>query len=349
MRTEMPVPPRRRPTDLDLSRRGVLRGAIGVAGAAGLGVFAFEGGAVAVETGARFLTASERRLLSAVVDRVVPGQPEDTAVGAVQVGCPEAIDALLAAFTEDPPRIFAGAPWSDRGGSPVNHFRDFLPLDPYEERAWRLRIEGSGGFQEVYRRGLAALARTQPLFATLPGPVRDVALRTTNDPDVQAMRDLAITHALEFFLAAPEYGGNQGLGGWDAVGFEGDRQPRGFTEEEVDHPEPAPLPLLPQSLSALLGGLTGSLLGAHTATVSGMLTRLTGGAETKPVAAAAPAYLLSTAEGVLGLGAAGTDQAAMQRAVGALLQPLTDPGSAQTEQLRLLHARAEQIAEEARG
>jgi len=36
--------------------------------------------------------------------------------------------------------------------------------------------------------------------------------------------------------AAPEYGGNRGLAGWQAVGFEGDVQPRGYTDDEVSQP-----------------------------------------------------------------------------------------------------------------
>lgn len=352
----MDAHPHGTPITVKLSRRGFLRGAAGAAGLAGLGVFASQSGAVAVTvdaTAPQFLSASELRFLSAVVDRVVPGQPEDTAAGAVQAGCPAAIDALLAAFSDDPPRIFAGAPYSDRGGSPVDYFAEFLPLDPYEERAWRLRIEGDAaqgtdGFQQVYRRGLAALAKESPLFPDLPGPARDTELRTTGNPDIQAMRDLAVTHAIEFFLAAPEYGGNRNLDGWTAVAFEGDTQPRGFTDEQVNNPEPEPLPLLPTSLNDLLGGLSGSLAGTLTTTISERIGAFPSGPPGDAARASAPALVLGTAEGMATVGAAGTDYAAVQQALGDLLAPLKDPDSAESQRLAQIHARAAQLVAEAR-
>jgi hypothetical protein len=99
----------------------------------------------------------------------IPGRPIDSDHGALAAGCADAIDALLGAFSVNPPRIYAGAPFSDRAGSPVNHFEQFLGLDKYEARGWRLRIEGSRGnpklefngpvkgWQAIYRDGLRAL------------------------------------------------------------------------------------------------------------------------------------------------------------------------------------------------
>jgi len=344
-------------TDLVLSRRGLIRGATAGAVGAGLGVFAGETGAIAVSldpTLPRYLSAADLKTLTAVVDRVVPGQPEDLAVGAVQVGCPQAIDALLAAFRGGTPRIFAGGPFSDRGGSPVNHFAQFLPLDPYEEKAWRLRIEGSAtegvlGFQEIYTRGLRALAAGVPGFAILPGPLRDLVLRGTQDPAVVAMRDLAITHALEFYFAAPEYGGNRDTGGWKAVGFEGDRQPRGYAREEVENPAYAPLPLLAPSVDTFLASLVGSLLGVLTGTVSGLLSAVTGsGSMPAGTRASAPALSLSTSEAAYGLSAAGGDHGAVRDALGDLMAPLTDPRSAASERMAQLHDRAAELVAEAK-
>lgn len=344
--------PGRTPVDLTLSRRTVLRGA---AAGAGIAVFAAGSGtvAIALEPGATFLTATELATLAAVVDRVVPGQPEDLAVGAVQVNCHKAIDAMLAAFATDPPRIFAGGPFSDRGGSPVNHFAQFLPLDAYEEKAWRARIEGVGGvdgFQQVYRRGLKALAKAYPGFALQPGPVRDVILRTTTNKEIVPMRDLAITHTLEFYFAAPEYGGNKGAAGWRAVGFEGDRQPRGYTRQEVENPEFALLPILNPPLEGLLGSLVGSLLGTVTSTVSGLLAAVTpGGSMPSSTRAAAPALALSSTESVAGLSAAGEDHQSVRDALGELLAPLKDPKSEASRNMVALHTRAAELVAQARG
>ncbi|HSE07861.1 MAG TPA: gluconate 2-dehydrogenase subunit 3 family protein [Nocardioidaceae bacterium] len=238
--------------DIQITRRAAIQGAC----VAGVALFSGAGpgaAAVAVPVGderARFLRPEEMRTLEAVVDRVVPGVPEDTVPGALAAGCHEAIDALLGAFTVSPPRIYAGGPFSDRGGSPTNHFEHFLELDVYETTAWRLRIEGSGGrralerngpvkgYQTVYREGLSALEASVPGgFSNLPGPARDVALEQSEDPRVREMLDLAVPHTLEFLYGAPEYGGNRDLVGWRTTDYEGDTQPRGFTHEEVLHPE----------------------------------------------------------------------------------------------------------------
>ncbi len=239
--------------DIQITRRAALQGTAVAAVAVFAGGGAAGSSAVAVPLGsarARFLDRDELRTLAAVVDRVVPGVPEDTVAGAVAAGCHEAIDALLGAFAVSPPRIYAGGPFSDRGGSRTNDFERFLPLDRYEAKAWRLRIEGSRGrralerngrvkgYQRTYRQGLVALEGAVPGgFSSLPGPARDLVLEQNDDPLVRAMLDLAVPHTIEFLYGAPEYGGNRDLVGWRTIDFEGDRQPRGYTREEVLHPE----------------------------------------------------------------------------------------------------------------
>jgi hypothetical protein len=236
-----------------LTRRAVLRGG----GALGLAVFVPFGrigpaaasvGVAAVEPGSGFLTEPELETLRAFVDRLIPS---DVDPGAVAAGCAEAIDGLLSAFQVDPPRIYAGGPFSDRAGSSTNHFAEFLPLDAYEAKGWRLRIEGSRGrpelefngpvpgFQTIYRQGLAALDDAAPAgsFAALPAPAAELLLRTTQDEDILELVDVAFPHTLEFMYGAPEYGGNRDLVGWELTGYDGDVQPRGWTREEVEQPD----------------------------------------------------------------------------------------------------------------
>jgi hypothetical protein len=225
--------------------------------------------ASAQQTSGLFLTEAELRTLRAVVARFVPGPPGDADPGALEAGCAEGIDALLAAFTVDPPLVYAGAPFSDRGGAPRNDFADFRPLDPYEELAWRLRIEGSRGrpelerngpvtgLQAVYREGLAALdAVSAPAtFADLPAPAQDLALRS-DDPAVEALVDVGFPQTLELLYGPPEYGGNRDLVGWSYTTYDGDVQPRGYTRAEIETHSPrdgtaAPLPLPMEQLVAL--------------------------------------------------------------------------------------------------
>lgn len=221
-----------------LTRRDALRGAGGVA----LAVFvAGDGTALGVElrTDARFLSDAELTTLRAAVDAFVPA---DADPGALAAGCAEGIDALLGAFRTKPPRIYAGGPFSDRAGADTNDFARFTPLDPYEAKAWRLRIEGSRGrrklefngpvkgLQQTYREGLAALRAGG--FDTAPAPAREAMLRG-DDPAVRAFVDVAFPHTLQLIYGAPEYGGNRDLVGWSYTNYDGDVQPRGWTAAEV--------------------------------------------------------------------------------------------------------------------
>jgi hypothetical protein len=182
-----------------------------------------------------FLTDDERATLTAVADRLIP--PGDGHPGGSALGVVDYVDGLHDAFAVDPPRIWAGGPYSGRAGGAAG-FGSFLTLSPLEELAWRTRIEGSLGIPERerlgpvvgwrtrYREGLAALG---PGFVALAPDAQDAAL------DAHAtFRDLVYEHVVEGAYAAPEYLGNRDLAGWTAIGFPGDVQPRGYTDEEVE-------------------------------------------------------------------------------------------------------------------
>jgi hypothetical protein len=180
-----------------------------------------------------FLTALQYSILQAVCTRLVPadGAPDGAEMGAVDY-----IDALLGAFTFTPPRIWAGGPFSGRFGGAAS-FSDFEELSPAEELAWRTRIEGSlgipererlgavTGLQETYARGLAELGEE---FLALDPAAQDDRLRANGD-----FTNLVYEHVCEGLYGAPEYGGNRDLAGWHYLNYEGDVQPRGFTDAEV--------------------------------------------------------------------------------------------------------------------
>ena len=202
----------------------------------------------------RFLTAGEMSVLTALVDRLIPGPPEDPTPGAVQAGVPHAIDLLLGAFEVDPPLIHAGGPFSDRAGSERDDFAHFVAIDRQAELGWRIRLEGSRGMrerefagpvkglQEIYRDGLALLdARARaPLgvgYAAAPSSVQDQLLADTS---LQAFISAALTNTLEAMYGPPEYGGNRGLVGWSSNQWAGDDQPRGFPHVRVSQPDRGP-------------------------------------------------------------------------------------------------------------
>ncbi len=154
-------------------------------------------------------------------------------------GVADYIDGFLGAFLVDPPRIWAGGPFSGRAGGAAS-FLKWTPLTALDELAWRTRIEGSGGrperewngpvigFQPRYRDGLAALGDD---FCSLPADEQDARLDAAGD-----FKALLYQHACEGMYGAPEYGGNRDQAGWVAIGFDGDVLPRGYTDEEVTQP-----------------------------------------------------------------------------------------------------------------
>ncbi len=183
-----------------------------------------------------FLTDEEYTILKSVCSRLIPSEDGP---GATEAGVVDYIDILLGAFSFDPPRIWAAGPYSGRHGGDAG-FAEFLTLSPFEELAWRIRIEGSMGLaerevngpvvglQQRYREGLAALGSGFPDSAPSE---QDSALRAQAD-----FAALAFEHACEGMYGAPEYGGNRDLVGWGLIEFAGDVQPRGYTDAEVSEP-----------------------------------------------------------------------------------------------------------------
>jgi Gluconate 2-dehydrogenase subunit 3 len=172
----------------------------------------------------QFLTQHEHDVVTALADRLLP--PLGDFPGAGAVGTADYVDLTLGAFNVDPPRIWAGGPYSGRHGGDAG-FGEFLSLSRVEELAWRTRIEGSlgvaerewngpvRGWQEIYRDGIAGLGDDLDL-----GPQPELAR-------------LLFEHACEASYGAPEYGGNRELAGWRAIGYAGDVQPRGWSDDEV--------------------------------------------------------------------------------------------------------------------
>jgi hypothetical protein len=181
-----------------------------------------------------FLTDHEHAVVARCADRLLP--PHGTFVGGADAGVADYVDLTLGAFDFDPPRIWAGGPFSGRFGGTAS-FDRFLPLSRVEELAWRTRIEGSRGlperewngpvrgWQEVYRDGIEQLGAG---FTDLAGDEQHAALDA-----VPELKQLLFEHACEACYGPPEYGGNRDLTGWRSIGYLGDVQPRGWTDEEV--------------------------------------------------------------------------------------------------------------------
>jgi hypothetical protein len=177
------------------------------------------------------LTDVELETLAIVMDLLVPRAGE--------LGGPDYVDQLLGAFTFDPPRIWAGGPFSGRHGGDAS-FDRWIELGAAEELSWRTRIEGSRGLrerefngpvvglQDLYRAGIASLGDD---FVSAAPDEQQCRL----DACDEAFRAQVFEHACESIYGDPIYGGNRDAEGWASIGFTGDTQPRGWTDDEVTH------------------------------------------------------------------------------------------------------------------
>ncbi len=183
-----------------------------------------------------YFSEEQFRVVEAVCARLIP---TDEDPGATEAGVAHYIDGLLGAFTFDPPRIWAGGAFSGRfGGQPG--FATFHRLNALDELAWRTRIEGSlgrperewngpvEGLQQRYEAGLALLGAD---FAEVDEEEQDERLRRH-----EKFTGLVYKHACEGMYGAPEYGGNRNCVGWSYIGYAGDVQPRGYSDDEVSGP-----------------------------------------------------------------------------------------------------------------
>jgi hypothetical protein len=182
--------------------------------------------------------------LVAMLDAFIPG--DEARAGATRAHAAYYVDQLLGAFRTEPPRIFAGGPYSGRHGG-VASFQFFQPLTRVERLRWQTYIEGSQGIAEREWAGpvVGLVERYQTNLDTLQvsaGERRFTTLALDERRSVVGGFDeefvtLAYQHAVEGTYGDPVYGGNYLGLGWAAVGYEGDRQPIGYTARQMSHPE----------------------------------------------------------------------------------------------------------------
>jgi hypothetical protein len=159
------------------------------------------------------LSGPDRALLEQFADVIIP--PDD-APGGAKLGVIAYVERLLTALEYDPPRVYGGGPFSDRSGSADNQFVNFVVLDRASVAAW---VKAIGDLRAQLEQGLAG---ARALHITDP-----VALYNSLPEDFQALVFDLVTEAA---FAAPEYGGNPKLAGWQMIHFEGDSLPRGYSQ-----------------------------------------------------------------------------------------------------------------------
>ena len=194
-----------------------------------------------------FLTPERYAMLLAAFDALIPG--DAASPGATQVHAAWYLDQLLGAFSVDPPRIYAGGPFSGRHGG-LDGFSHFQPLTRVETLRWRTYLEGSNGkperewngpvtgLQTQYNTGLDTLdaLAQKTLGKGLAEADRDAVSGLLGAADADFVNQLYI-HVVEAMYGDPVYGGNFEQAGWKLIGYEGDRQPIGYTARQMSHPE----------------------------------------------------------------------------------------------------------------
>jgi hypothetical protein len=189
-------------------------------------------GVVATHKGTfRAFTPHQAAVVEEATARLVPGPSDDPAEaghpGAREAGAVHYIDAVLGALHHDPPRIYAGGPFSNRAGGKRDDLSRFLDVSPAVREHWEARLVA---LQATYHAGVAALDEAAGGdFAEAMPAWQDQAL--TKNP--HGFTDVLFQHTIEAMYGIPEYRGNRDLVGWHDIKFRGDTQPRGYTDAEV--------------------------------------------------------------------------------------------------------------------
>ena len=198
----------------------------------------------------RFFDAHQAAVVREATARLIPGPTDDpTELG--HPGAREArvvgyVDTLLGAFSFASPPIHAGGPFRE-------DMATFVPLTRVQDQAWRKRV---AQLQQTYRDGVALLdGLAGGDFAAALAPVQDAVLMRSEAAD---FRDILFTHAIEGTYSLPVYGGDADRVGWQEIHFAGDRQPVGWSDDEVsrsDGPDPAVVDGVVKTVVTLLGGV----------------------------------------------------------------------------------------------
>ena len=212
-----------------------------------------------------YFTARERSALGALANAVLP--PDDTPGGA-DLGAVTYIERLLTAL--DTNMVFAGGPYSGRqpfadGTKPAAEFSSFLELDRVARKSWEGRI---ADLRKQMKEGM------ESALAAAPGPIEKLTQAEIVDwfrglP--MAFRDLMVDLVSQAAFAAPEYGGNVGLGGWKLAHYEGDSQPLGYSiwddakmayRERPEAPMSGPNPSDPEPMDDEVRGVIRKIVAA---------------------------------------------------------------------------------------
>ncbi len=162
----------------------------------------------------QFFTADEAAAVEAIVDRLIPPDPETP--GGKEAGCAVFIDRELAGTYGSARRLYMRPPFMD--GTPEQGPQS--PLTP----AMRYRVS-LAALDKYCRQAFAGKS-----FAQLDDAQKDKVLTgmqkgplTFEGASAAGFFEQILTNTREGFFADPVYGGNRDMAGWKMIGFPGAR------------------------------------------------------------------------------------------------------------------------------
>lgn len=179
----------------------------------------------------KFFTADEARTIEALVDRIIPPDPQTP--GGKDAGCAVYIDAQLAGPFGSARGLYMRPPFQD--GTPQQG--DQSPLTPaqrYRQTLAALDKYCRGAFAG---KGFAELSddqKDQIIGQMEKGPLKLEGASATG------FFEMLVKNTQEGFLADPIYGGNRDMVGWKMLGFPGARYD--YRDWIDHHNERYPLP-----------------------------------------------------------------------------------------------------------
>ncbi|MDQ2655199.1 MAG: gluconate 2-dehydrogenase subunit 3 family protein [Chloroflexota bacterium] len=220
-----------------------------------------------MEDGARpaaFFNMHEAATVDAIVSRLMPGDESDP--GAHEAGVVFYIDRSLGGtnlgytlktYTQGPFPVISEEPVEVTASSNRNQY-DFIDLAT--DQASRYGYQSVLSPQEVYRRGLEfldayALGKHEKNFVDLTEDEQDAILGEMQEdkatgfdgPSGRAFFTQLRNDTIEGMFSDPMYGGNQGMVGWELIGYPGAQ--RLYTPDNIKDPT---FRKAPQSLGMLM-------------------------------------------------------------------------------------------------
>jgi len=213
---------------------------------------------------AAFFNIHEAATVDAIVSRIMPGDESDP--GAHEAGVVFYIDRSLGGtnlgytlktYTQGPFPVIAEEP-VDITASSNRYQYDFIDLGT--DQASRYGYQSVLSPQEVYRRGLEYVdayvqSKHEKNFVDLTADEQDAILGEMQEdkatgfegPSGRAFFTQLRNDTIEGMFSDPMYGGNQGLVGWELIGYPGAQ--RIYTPDNIKDPT---FTKAPQSLAMLL-------------------------------------------------------------------------------------------------